>query len=208
MNVRVKICGVTTPECVTAAVEHGADAIGFVFAESPRQVDITLARRLRDIMPAFVNAVAVFRHPSVDWVTEVVSAFQPDVVQTEVTDAIRAAVHTRATLLPVVHDEPDLISRVKTAHAPRETVLLEAAGRGGRGIAPSHDRAREIAQLTPLVLAGGLHPENVGAAIRTVRPYGVDVSSGVERAPGIKDPEKIAAFCAAVREAGNVEITP
>jgi phosphoribosylanthranilate isomerase len=118
-----------------------------------------------------------------------------------------------ARFLPVLHDGPALLRRrlpagigasaraAAGAAGDFGAVLLEARGRGGRGVAPDWARAARLARRVRLVLAGGLTPENVGAAIRRVRPYAVDVSSGVERAPGVKDTRLIRLFIAAVRSA-------
>jgi phosphoribosylanthranilate isomerase len=98
----------------------------------------------------------------------------------------------------VVHDGDDLLARLPPGAG---TLLLEAPGRGGRGVAPDWGRAAILAGRVRLVLAGGLTPENVGEAIRRVRPYGVDVASGVESAPGVKDRARMFRFVAAVRRA-------
>ena len=206
MGVRIKICGITTPEAAIAASELGADAVGFVFAESPRRVTIDTASELASRLSPFITRVAVFRHPELSSVSEVASELAPDVIQTEPTADIVAALRGHPRLLPVFHDGPDLSERITdyaTNLGPGDAVLLEAAGRGGRGTAPSWERASAVARSTRLVLAGGLSPTNVQDAILTVRPYAVDVSSGVESRPGIKDPELIAEFIAATREAEN-----
>ena len=105
--------------------------------------------------------------------------------------------------LPEFHAAADLVERMSTFRrtSPNGLILLEGVGRGGRGERADWGRAAEVARLGPLALAGGLTPDNVAEAIRRVRPFGVDVSSGVERAPGIKDPEKVRAFFEAVRRA-------
>jgi len=203
MHVRIKVCGITTPEAAAAASELGVDAVGFVFAKSPRRVDVGEAHRLIEYLSPFVTTVAVFRHPTVDEVISVVSSVRPNVVQTERTPVLADAVADQAALLPVYHDGPDLVERVAqyASRSPTPTVLLEAPGRGGRGVAPDWGRASDVARRVRLVLAGGLTPENVEEAIRTVRPFAVDVSSGVESAPGRKDPQRIEQFVAAVRAA-------
>jgi len=203
MHVRIKVCGITTPDAAAAASELGVDAVGFVFAESPRRVDVREALQLVEHLSPYVTTVAVFRHPRIDQLTKVLSAFRPHVVQTERTPVLADAVAGQAALLPVFHDGPDLAERVaqyaSPTHAP--TVLLEAPGRGGRGVAPDWGRASDLARRVRLVLAGGLTPENVAEAIRTVRPFAVDVSSGVESEPGLKDPQRIEQFVTAVRTA-------
>jgi len=196
VRVRVKICGVTSRESVRAAVDAGADAVGFVFAESPRRIDVERALELSREIPPFVARVAVFRHPDPETVAEIVQRLCPDAVQSEPVDGL-----VRAKLLPVFHDDSDLVTRVES-FGP-SALLLEAAGRGGRGFAPNWERAATLAARYPLVLAGGLCAENVADAIRRVRPFAVDVSSGVESAPGIKDPYRIRSFVDAVRHASR-----
>lgn len=199
-RVRVKICGVTDVAGAQAAVVAGADAVGFVFAESPRRVDIERAVSIAATIPPFVALVAVFHHPDPQDVLDVVDALRPDLVQTELDDRLVEALAGRIRLLPVVHDGPHLerdVSYVLGAIGDSTPMLLEAAGRGGRGVALDYERAAALARRLPLVLAGGLRPDNVAAAIATVRPYAVDVSSGVESSPGAKDPDLVARFVAA-----------
>jgi phosphoribosylanthranilate isomerase len=196
----VKICGVTTAEAVAAAAAAGADAVGFVLADSPRRVSIERAVELARTLPPFVARVAVFRHPAIDEVEAVLDALAPDWVQSEVVPGLMERLERRARLLEVVHDGPDLPDRIERDGA-RRPLLLEAEGRGGRGVRPDWERAARIARAVPLVLAGGLDETNVAEAIERVRPYAVDVSSGVESSPGIKSAERIERFVAAVRRA-------
>ena len=204
MGVRIKICGVTTVEAAEAASALGADAVGFVFADSPRQVNIDTALQLARPLSPMITRVAVFRYPSAASVRDVLRHFQPDIIQTEPSVDVTDAIGDLARLLPVFHDSQDLAERVAiyTAdRAPGDAVLLEGQGRGGRGEPPSWERAADVARVTPLVLAGGLAPHNVVDAILKVRPHAVDVSSGVESKPGIKDPGLIAQFIEAARRA-------
>ena len=108
MVVRIKICGITTQEAAVAAGDLGADAVGFVFAESPRRVTIDTALALARDVSLFVARVAVFRLPEPSWVKEVVSAFRPDVIQVEPSPHVNEAMGDSARLLPVFHDSPDL----------------------------------------------------------------------------------------------------
>lgn len=198
MRVRVKICGVTSAAAACAAAEAGADAIGFVFAESPRRIGVERAAEIAACLPPFVACVAVFRYPAPSEVGETVRRLRPTLVQSEPVAGLRETLVAGVGFLPVFHDGDDLVERV-AAHGPPAALLLEAAGRGGRAVAPDRVRAAAIAARTRLVLAGGLTPENVAEAIRQVRPFAVDVSSGVESAPGTKDPERIRRFVDAVR---------
>lgn len=205
---QVKICGVRTREAALAAAEHGASAVGFVFAASPRRVTPDEAVSLAAQLGPAVATVAVFRQPSEQEVTEVLAAFPADLVQLEPGPAARAAAGAGQGLIPVLHDGPDLLDQLSPLGAGRlRGVLLEAPGRGGRGIRPDWSRAERLAERFPLVLAGGLTPANVGQAIRRVRPVAVDVSSGVESGPGHKDPGLIREFIRNALAAGR-EIEP
>lgn len=199
----VKICGLTTPESVLAVAESGADAAGFVLAESPRRVTAAEAARLAAHLPPHVARVAVFRNASGSDIADALSVFRADIVQCEPSDEARqAAAQAGARFLPVLHDGPQLDREAGAwASDGRPAAILEAAGRGGRGVRPDWDRAQALARTMPLVLAGGLAPGNVAEAISAVRPFGVDVSSGVEEVRGRKDPVRIAAFVAAARGA-------
>ncbi len=193
----VKICGISSTEGLRAAIEAGADAVGFVFAESPRRVTPAAAAALSAQVPPGIVSVAVMRHPAAaDWLA-VLAAFRPDYLQTDVEDYAALAVPAAVRRLPVYRDTPALDSR---ALAREDRALFEAAS-SGTGDRPDWHRARALAATTELVLAGGLTPENVAAAVAAVRPWGVDVSSGVESTRGVKDPSRINAFVAAVRRA-------
>ena len=200
----IKICGVNTTESVLAVREAGADAAGFVFADSPRRVSPKQAAELAALLPPDVDRVAVFHHPSAEDIAAVLSVFPANIVQCEATDEVRRATATAGVrLLPVLHDGPELDGPAGAAHgtSDRQAAILEAAGKGGRGRQPDWGRAARLARRMPLVLAGGLGPGNVADAIAEVRPYGVDVSSGVEETRGSKDPVRIAAFVQAARTA-------
>jgi phosphoribosylanthranilate isomerase len=197
MRVFVKICGLTTADALRAAIEAGADAVGFVFAASPRRLTAAAAAELSALVPAGILRVAVMRHPLPGEWDEVASVVRPDWLQTEAEDFATLDLPVGVERLPVYRDLPGLDS---AALAREDRALFEAPA-SGTGQAPDWDRAAQLAGMTRLVLAGGLHPDNVGAAIRRVRPWGVDVSSGVESSRGVKDPARIAAFVAAVRQA-------
>jgi phosphoribosylanthranilate isomerase len=195
---RIKICGIMDARAAAAVVAAGADAVGFVFAESPRRISPREASRIAADLPADLERVAVFRLPSVDDVRRVLDEFSGITVQAEPEADLIAAF--AAHLLPVLHDDLNLDSDV--AMIPSDLpVLLEATGRGGRGIRPDWSRASLLAGQRRLMLAGGLDVNNVLGAIGVVRPWGVDVSSGVETSPGVKSPELIAEFVRVVRGA-------
>ena len=204
MRPRVKICGLTSRAAVEAAVGADVDAIGFVFAESPRRVEPAAAAEWTESVPERVARVAVFHHPTRRAVEEVLDRVRPDWVQTDAEDLPRLGLPAAVRVLPVFRDLSgvegsfDGFRRASGARRPR--VMFEGA-RSGRGERPDWERAAALARSSRLVLAGGLSPENVGEAIRAVRPYAVDVSSGVESGPGVKDPDRIRAFVGAVRRA-------
>ena len=189
----IKICGLTTSEAVDAAVAAGADAIGFVFAPSKRQVSAEQAAALARGVPERIARVAVMRHPSQQLVDEVCSTLRPDIVQTDLSDLAALRIPKELTVLAVVRDG-------EMAESLPSRLLYEGKV-SGSGTTADWATAHRLAARTQLVLAGGFNAVNVAEAIATVRPFGVDVSSGVERAPGVKDPAKIEAFIRVAREA-------
>jgi phosphoribosylanthranilate isomerase len=200
--VYVKICGLTHPEHVAAAVEAGADAIGLVLAASPRRVDPDRAARLLEGVPAAVERFAVFRVPELD-VLAAVAALPFTAIQHDA--AWVGAAPPGWARVPAYANGPDLLERVgPRATGPRWVdglVVVDGPGDAGAGVVGDWARAAACAARGPLMLAGGLSPENVADAIRAVRPAAVDVSSGVERTRGLKDPERVAAFVRAARGA-------
>jgi phosphoribosylanthranilate isomerase len=190
----IKICGLTTAAAVSAAVEAEVDAIGFVFAESVRQLTPRAAAALARAARTRVRCVAVTRHPAQRAVDEIVNTFRPDLLQTDAADF--AALRLPATLerLPVLR-----AGAAAAAVLPRR--LLFEGPASGSGAVSDWQEAAELARRTELVLAGGLNSSNVAAAIDAVRPFGVDVSTGVEERPGVKSPAEIVNFVLAVRAA-------
>lgn len=192
----IKICGLRTVAAVEAAAAAGANAVGFVFHEpSPRNVPLGLARELQPAVPPGIERVAVFLHPSQALVDAVIEAVQPDWLQTDADDLPALRVPSGVRVLPVLRGGPGPWVQSLPARC-----LLESA-RSGVGERADWSAAAAMARQTQLVLAGGLHPANVGAAVREVRPFGVDVSSGVERERGVKDAQLIREFIRAAREA-------
>jgi phosphoribosylanthranilate isomerase len=189
----VKICGLNNAEAVEAAVAAGVDAIGFVFAESPRQVTPEQAQALCANVPSHVIRVAVMRHPHKEQWERVVEAFQPTWLQTDADDFKWIKLPKTTLPMPVYRD----------SNAPADSDLpdrlLFEGTHSGSGRVADWDEARGLARVAEVILAGGLTVDNVEEAIRFVRPWGVDVSSGVERARGEKDPAKIREFVARVR---------
>lgn len=187
----IKICGLTTRETVSAAVDAGADAIGFVFAESRRRISPEQAAEITRHAPKNVLKVAVLRHPAQALVDEVCRVFQPDVLQTDAADLALLRITNGVSVLPVWRDgeSPSVLP----------ARMLYEGKLSGAGTTADWGAARALALKTQVVLAGGLNVTNIAEALRVVRPFGVDVSSGVESAPGVKDPHKIEEFIRAVR---------
>jgi len=191
----VKICGLTTPDAVKAAVAGGADALGFVFADSARRLSPAQALSLCRGLPDHLTRVAVMRHPSAAEWAQVRNVFAPDWLQTEARDFESLELGEGCEPLPVFRNAPALPDSVWPEH-----ILFEGLVSGG-GLRADWEAAARVAIQTRLILAGGLDCDSVGSAIQAVRPWGVDVSSGVEQALGVKDPEKIKQFIARVRAA-------
>ena len=203
-RMQVKICGLRTVEQVKMVVDAGPDAIGLVLAESSRSVSPRLAATLLAAIPSHIVRIAVYRSPSVADL-KAISELPFDVVQAAA--PLAHPLPSGMAHLPSFRDAPDVAARVHAqaivgAGDWRSAALIDGAGGGGLGQPADWGRAAAASRLAPLVLAGGLRPDTVADAIRRVRPWGVDVSSGVESAPGIKDPARVAAFIAAAR---NVE---
>ena len=205
MAIWVKICGLTTRDAVEAAVAAGADAVGFVFAPSKRQVTPVLAAQLAQGVPRRIPRVAVMLHPTQTQVDEVWSAFRPDVLQTDVEDLQTLRVPMGLMVMPVVRGGGGggVGVGLKPGLQPKYRRILFEGPVSGVGSTSDWNGAAQLARTTELVLAGGLNAINVADAIATVRPFGVDVSSGVEAAPGIKDPARIHEFVQRARAAAN-----
>ena len=208
MSTRVKICGITRLEDARLAVELGASALGFnFFRPSPRYVEPELAREIIGQLPPFVTAVGVFAD-------EVDGEHVARVAQQVGVAVIQLHGPRFPGPSPGLGNWPLIRAvAVKGDFRPAALARLEAnaflldafdaALPGGTGKTFDWSLAREAKQYGIIILAGGLTPENVGEAIRAVRPFAVDVASGIESAPGRKDPAKLRAFFAAVKEAGE-----
>ncbi len=197
MRVFVKICGLRDAECVAAAVDAGADAIGFVFADSVRKISAGVAHDLSRDIPPGVRRVAVMRNPSVEEWQSVCDTFAPDVLQTDLEDFRELDVPPHISRWPVIREG------TQAANDGLPEVFVHEGAASGAGEIVDWSRAASIASRGKMILAGGLDAANVAAAIRIVRPWGVDVSSGVESVRGQKDVELIRQFIGAVRAAEN-----
>jgi len=196
MTLWIKICGMTTPEAVEAALDARVDAIGFVFAESVRQLSPANAANLAAAARGRLLCTAVTRHPTQRAIDEIVAVFKPDLLQTDAEDLPALRLPAQLPLLPVYRQHP--------AIHPLPARLLFEGPASGRGERCDWSSASRIARVAELILAGGLNASNVTAAIEEVRPFGVDVSSGVEERPGIKSQAEIARFVSAARTSAQV----
>lgn len=203
---RIKICGLTRAADVAAAVALGADAVGFIrYRGSPRYVELQQLESLQREVPAFVTPVLLFVNAAEDEIRAALEVAPNALLQfhgdeTEADCARYARPYLRAVRMA---DGVDLLD-CAAAFASAAALLADApaAGYGGGGKAFDWSRVpAPAARRKPIVLAGGLNADNVGAAIRAVRPYAVDVASGVEERPGVKSAEKLRRFFAAVRAA-------
>lgn len=202
-RVRVKICGITRAEDGIAAAYAGADAIGLVFyPESARAVTPDQALAISRVLPPFVARVALFLDASDDEVAHVVETLRPDLLQfhgSEAPEFCRAFAKPYLKSVPMGDPDVDLAAWAQ-AYGDAQGLLLDAnrAGQaGGRGETFEWGTKRALPDM-PIVVAGGLDADNVGAAIRRFSPYAVDTSSGVESAPGIKDTQRMQEFMRAV----------
>ena len=201
MRTRVKICGITRSEDAQLAVDAGADAIGLVFYEkSPRFVSNALAAELSQIIPAFVSRVALFKDADKQMIESVLHTVEIDLIQFHGIETVDFCEQFNRPYIKAIgmkgteHDNSFLLANVEKYRSAK-AILLDghAPGEAG-GTGESFDWASIATVAKPIVLAGGLTPENVKQAIDLVQPFAVDVSSGVESSPGIKDKDKVLAF--------------
>jgi phosphoribosylanthranilate isomerase len=206
-TVRVKICGITRKVDLDAAADAGADAVGFVVgtASSPRNVSLEKAEKLIRQVPPFVKSVLVTVPTGFEELAKTCEKLNPDAIQMhgeKLLDAgaIREKLPNTLLIRAVNANPLNALDTASQTSKRFDAVLLDsfAYGRcGGTGIVHDWELSKRVKQVIhpkPLILAGGLSPENVAEAVRTVQPYAVDVSSGVERQPGIKDYQKMIEF--------------
>jgi len=193
MSAFVKICGLRTEEQVDAAVAAGADAVGFVFAESIRKIAPADAAIISAGVPSHIKRVAVMLHPSDDEWQQVLQEFTPDVLQTDADDFAALSIPDSIERWPVFREGGRL--------PDSEAAYVFEGARSGQGEAVSWSQAADIARKGKMILAGGLAATNVAEAIATVQPFGVDVSSAVESQPGQKDIQLIYEFVSAAKAA-------
>ena len=197
MSLFVKICGLKTADTVEAAASAGADAIGLNFhPPSPRYITPRHAARLAAAAPRNLLLVAVMLRPEQsDW-DEVYAGFKPNCVQADADSLARLSLPPGMRTMPVYRDHEEFDPKA----VPAGMRCLFEGSRSGAGQRPSWERAATLARRAEVLLAGGLDPGNVGEAVRRVRPWGVDVSSGVESARGIKDDRAVREFVRAARQ--------
>jgi len=209
----VKICGITREEDLAVAVDAGADAVGFLVGvpSSPRNLTIERAKMLLKLVPVFVDSVVVTAPQTIKDLVEICETLKPSAIQIHgkksfVASQVRENVkHTR--LIKTVYVKPDILTEENVEDLKQfNAVLLDSFTKnqyGGTG--KTHDwrvskQIKEAVVPVAVILAGGLNPENVKEAIQAVNPYAVDVASGVEASPGIKDHKKVRAFVKNAKE--------
>ncbi len=203
---RIKICGIRDEDAAVAAIEAGADALGFIFVRSSvRFIDPADAWPLASALPPFVSSVGVFMNSSVDHFCDVEEICPTTLAQLHGNEDVATVKRCGPGIIRGLRFDADTIDEDLARWDAIDEVdaILVDGSAGGEGATLDWQRlARAIAPISKrIILAGGLTPANVGDAIRAVRPYAVDVSSGVEKERGVKDPALIEAFCDAVRDA-------
>ncbi|AEF99048.1 phosphoribosylanthranilate isomerase [Methylomonas methanica] len=198
MRTRVKICGFTRVEDALAAARLGVDAIGLVFySQSPRNVSIAKAAAITRALPAFVSVVGLFVDAEPDWVRDVLAEVNIDCLQFHGDESPEECRLYAKPYIKAIRMQPGVdLDDIQAQYADAAGLLLDAYHPGVQGGTGSgFDWELITGKLSlPLILAGGLSPENAALAVQQVRPYALDVSSGVEAGKGVKDAEKMAAF--------------
>ena len=205
MRTRIKVCGITRPEDALAAVEAGVDGLGFIFVEkSPRNIDPEQAREIIRLLPPFVDAVGVFVDAEATVVEEIAHYCRLTLVQLHGNESPGYCRNLPLSAVKAFRVGADFDG---TAFVPYESCvsgfLLDTYHKdmaGGTGETFDWALVQQLEPARPVILAGGLNPENAAAAIEQVRPYAVDVNSGVESAPGRKDMVRLEQFIRQVRE--------
>lgn len=195
MSIFVKICGLRREDHINAAIEAGADAVGFVFAKSVRMIAPEEAAAISANVPSHIRRVAVMLHPGNDEWQNVLSVFSPDVLQTDAEDFASLDIPDSVERWPVYREG-------RSEPSTQATYVFEGL-KSGQGETVDWSHAAKIAERGRMILAGGLAAGNVADAISIVQPFGVDVSSAVESAPGQKDTALINEFVSAAKAAGK-----
>lgn len=198
---RIKVCGVTSLRDAQMVTDAGADAIGLNYATSPRRISDDVARDVVARLGARVWCVGVFRHQTDDEIVRIVERDALRVVQLHDAggDALLDALGARGVLVIRAFNSPT--PALSARERERVVAVIVDGAQPGSGVANDWTRLAALTLDVPMIAAGGLTPENVASVIATVRPWGVDVASGVESAPGVKDAAKVASFVTRAREA-------
>ena len=201
--IKIKICGITRPHDGLAAAQVGADAIGLVFyPKSPRHVSIEQAQAIVKVLPPFISVVGLFVNPSAEIVKQVLAEVPLSCLQFHGQEHEGFCQQFVKPYIKAFHVQPDsVLEDVCAVYPTSAAILLDTYVKGEMGGTGHTFNWRQVPKncIKPVILAGGLTPENVAEAIGMVKPYAVDVSSGVELSPGIKSMEKIKAFCQQVK---------
>ncbi len=204
---KVKICGITSIEDAIMAANCGANAIGFIFYnDSPRSISASAAKSIVTTFPAFLSSVALFVDPSPEHVNEIIEQVKPDILQFHGNESAKFCEQFRRPYIKAlrVHKNMDLIQSC-SHYSQSRGILLDSHVEGSMGgsgvtfnwgIIPNNLAA-------PVILAGGLNPDNIRLAIKDVRPWAIDVCTGVEESPGVKDSSKMLAFFQGVENANE-----
>ena len=209
LRTRIKVCGITALEDARAAVAAGADGLGFIFVDqSPRKVEPDMVREISRELPPLVDTVGVFRDESIEVVEEIVNYCRLTVVQLHGLESPEYCKNIPCRIIKAfaIHAESQKEELAQYAGLV-SGFLLDTYHKdmaGGTGMVFDWRLVGRIQPPGPVILAGGLNPENVGEAIRQVKPFGVDVNSGVEYQPGRKDAAKLRAFADEVRRADEL----
>ncbi|UCD73267.1 MAG: phosphoribosylanthranilate isomerase [Candidatus Bathyarchaeota archaeon] len=212
-TVRIKVCGITREENLKIAVSAGVEAIGFIVGvpSSPRNLTVEEVKRLMHKIPIFIDRVAVLVLDDIDQSIEICETLHPSAIQVHGgSPSLVARFHREMEGIPMIRavdaKSGDATNNAQEAARLFDAVLLDSLNEkklGGTGSVHDWNVSRDIAEMIqpkPLILAGGLTPENVKEAVSIVKPYAVDVSSGIEASPGVKDPRKIIEFVERAKE--------
>ena len=209
LRTRIKVCGITGQEDARAAVAAGADGLGFIFVkQSPRVVDPDMVRAITGELPPFVDSIGVFRDEEIEVVEEIVNYCHLTMVQLHGSESPEYCKNISCPVIKsfAVHQESESGELAAYSEVVRGFLLdtYHKDMAGGTGIVFDWKLVEQIQPPGPIILAGGLTPENVGEAIRQVKPFAVDVNSGVEYHPGRKDSDKLKSFADEVRKADEL----
>lgn len=206
---RIKFCGFTRADDIAEAVSLGIDAVGLILVpQSPRAVSLEAAAELKKTIPPLVSSVVLLRNPDVALVQEVLRVIQPSLLQfhgEESADFCASFGHPYLKAI-AMQNQTRPLAAIAAEYATAAALLLDGhapGGLGGQGVAFDWQQATGAVAL-PIMLAGGIRPDNVAAAIAAARPFAVDVSSGIEAAPGRKDSGKMRDFVREVRRADQI----